>query len=74
MFSFTQGTNAINLDFGKVFFLENAIELLDEPGEFYYNKDEKVIYYYPYKAQDMETAETYVGRVERMVKRRMGFG
>lgn len=48
------------------FYLENAKEFLDEPGEFFYDDIEKYIYYYPYKAQDMTTAKTYVGKTEIM--------
>lgn len=51
---------------GKQFYLVNAMELLDEPGEFFYNKKEGVIYYYPYKAENMETAKTYIGRTEKL--------
>jgi hypothetical protein len=50
------------------FYLENAMELLDEPGEFYYNKKEEMIYYYPYLQEDMTTAQTYVGDTELMIK------
>lgn len=48
----------------KLFYIENAMELLDEPGEFYYNPDEGMIYYYPFMAEDMTTAETYIGEKE----------
>lgn len=52
---------------GSAFFMENAFELLDEPGEFYYNKSDGYIYYYPQKGEDMTTADTYVGKVEGLV-------
>lgn len=48
----------------KLFYVENAMELLDQPGEFYYDQDENTIYYYPFSAEDMTTAETYVGEKE----------
>lgn len=48
------------------FHIQNAFELLDEPGEFYYNKDEKMIYYYPFMKEDLLTAETVVGTTELM--------
>lgn len=54
-------------DAGAQFFLENAMELLNEPGEFYYNKEEKMIYYYPYQAEDMTTATTYAGKTELLL-------
>ena len=48
------------------FHIQNAFELLDEPGEFYYNVDEEVIYYYPFLNEDLTSAETYVGTTELM--------
>ena len=50
------------------FFVENDLALLDEPGEFYFDKAEKYIYYYPYPEEDLRTAETYVGTTDMMVK------
>lgn len=49
------------------FYLENDMSLLNEPGEFYYDRAEKVIYYYPYAEEDMTTAVTYVGKKEMFV-------
>lgn len=49
---------------GYSFYMENAMELLDEPGEFYYNVEEGKIYYYPYKEEDMTKVETYVADTE----------
>lgn len=40
---------------------ENAKELVDEPGEFFFDEREKMIYYYPYEQENMETAECYAG-------------
>ena len=37
-------------------YLENALELLDEPGEFYFDRAEKKLYYLPMEDEDMETA------------------
>ncbi len=53
---------------GALFVIENAMELLDEPGEFYFNKTEKMIYYYPFEAEDLTTAETYCGTTEFLIK------
>ncbi len=49
------------------FYIENALELLDEPGEFYFDKTNKEIYYKPFNGENLETAETYVGTTEFMV-------
>lgn len=46
------------------FYIENAIELLDEPGEFYFNKAEKTLYYYPFKNEDLNQCEAYIGSTE----------
>lgn len=52
---------------GNKFYLENAYELTDEPGEFYFDKKTKEIFYYPYPEEDMTTAEAVVGRMEFML-------
>ena len=38
------------------FYIENALELLDNPGEFYFDKNTKVLYYMPRNGEDMNTA------------------
>lgn len=53
---------------GTFAYFENAMELLDEPGEFYWNPAEERIYYYPYEQEDMSTAVTYVGETEKLIK------
>ncbi len=50
------------------FVIENDLSLLDQPGEFYFDKDEKVIYYYPYYEEDITTADTWVGTTEGLLK------
>ncbi len=51
----------------RKFYLENDFSLLDEPGEFFFDKREKVIYYYPYPEEDLSTATCYVGEKEMFV-------
>lgn len=51
----------------KKYFIENAMELLDEPGEFFYDKRENKIYYYPYNEENLETAETVVPETEFLI-------
>ncbi len=46
--------------------LENAYELLDQPGEWYLNPDEDRIYYMPEEGQDMGSAEAVLGRLEEL--------
>lgn len=50
------------------FYIENALELLDEPGEFYFDKVNKKMYYYPFASEDLTTAEVYAGTTEFMVR------
>ncbi len=52
---------------GTKFYIENAYELTDEYGEFYFDKDTKEIFYYPYPEENMLTAETVIGRTEFML-------
>lgn len=53
--------------FTKSFYLENDLSFLKNQGDFYYDKAEKTIYYYPYDNEDMSTALTYVGGKEMFV-------
>ena len=50
------------------FYIENALELLDNPGEFYFDKSEKVLYYMPREGEDMNTATVEAAVLERLVK------
>ena len=38
------------------FFLENALELLDEPGEWYFDKASRFLYWWPPSAEDLQDA------------------
>ncbi|MFB9057319.1 carbohydrate-binding protein [Mariniflexile ostreae] len=40
----------------------NAFELLDEPGEFYFDRKNKILFYMPREGEDLETAEVYAPR------------
>ncbi len=52
---------------GNKFYLENAYELTDEPGEFYFDKKTKEIFYYPYPEEDMTKVDAVIGRTEFML-------
>lgn len=56
-----------NISKDKRFYLENALEFVDTEGEFFYDKHEKKIYYYPYACENLETAKTYVAKTEGLV-------
>ena len=49
------------------FLVKNAYELLDKPGEFYYNKKEKTVYYIPREGEDMTTAEVIAPKQSRLI-------
>lgn len=40
---------------GYTYWLQNHLSFLDKPGEFYYDRENGVIYYYPYSDQNMQT-------------------
>ena len=50
------------------FFIVNAFEELDEPGEWYLNRTTDKVYYYPYSREDMAKAEVYAPVVEFLLK------
>ncbi len=61
------GAGHLDVDPSDAFYLENAIELLDEPGEFFFDKYAKKIYYYPYQEEDMTTADVWVSTTEGLL-------
>lgn len=48
----------------RPFYVLNAMELLDEPGEFYFNKKTKKLYYMPCEGEDMNTAEVIAPKID----------
>ncbi|MDL2243343.1 right-handed parallel beta-helix repeat-containing protein [Bacteroidales bacterium OttesenSCG-928-J19] len=52
----------------SAFYLTNALELLDEPGEWYLDKDKKKLYYMPLPGEDMRTADVRVPALETLVE------
>ena len=49
-------------------YLENAIELLDEPGEWYLDRTAKTVYYMPRPGEDMTKAEVTVPALEKIAE------
>ncbi|AIQ43746.1 Ig-like domain-containing protein [Paenibacillus sp. FSL R7-0312] len=47
-------------------YYENAFELLDEPGEWYYNRVEGMLYYKPRAWEDLSTADVVVPVLEQL--------
>ena len=52
----------------KPFYIENAYELLDTPGEWYLNRSTDTLYYWPLSGEDMATAEVYIPKTETLVQ------
>ena len=51
------------------FFIVNALEELDEPGEWYLDRKKHIVYNYPYKRDgDLNKAEVIVPRVEELIR------
>ncbi len=61
------GTSIHNVAAGNNFWLENAFEELDTPGEFYYDRKEKMLYYMPRDDEDMKTADVELATVETLM-------
>ncbi len=49
---------------GSMIYFENALEFIDEPGEFYFDTEEHMLYYYPFAEENPETAEVYLPKSE----------
>ena len=49
------------------YYLENAVEFFDEPGEWYFDKETQYLYYYPMEYEDMSVADCYVPRTEFLI-------
>jgi hypothetical protein len=50
------------------FYLENAYELLDEPGEWYYNLDTQELYYMPREGEEMSTANVVIPQAQNLLE------
>jgi|GEM_PF-4974857 len=51
------------------FFIVNALEELDEPGEWYLDQKRDLVFYYPFQRDgDLDQAEVYAPRVEGLVR------
>lgn len=48
-------------------YMENALELLDEPGEWYFDRPAKTLYYLPRPDEDMSKAEVIAPKLETLV-------
>lgn len=49
------------------FFVENALELLDRPGEWFFDRTSKVLYYYPKAGENMATVDVVVPVLDKLI-------
>ena len=47
--------------------IENAYELLDKPGEWYFNKQQGTVYYKPHPNEDLSKIETVVPILDKLI-------
>ena len=52
---------------GESFHFENALEFLDQPGEWYHDKKTATLYYYPRSDEDMSLAKVVVPELQTLV-------
>ena len=52
---------------GRAYYFENAIEMLDQPGEWYLDETTDTVYYKPRPGEDMATAKAVVPLVETLL-------
>jgi hypothetical protein len=52
----------------SAFYLTNALPLVDEPGEWFFDKSLRKIFYIPRAGEDMRTAEAVVPALETLVR------
>ena len=53
---------------GQPAYMENALELLDEPGEWYFDRPTHTLYYMPRPGEDMAKAEVIAPKLEKLVE------
>ena len=59
--------SAHKLNGSSAYYLANALEFLDEPGEWYEDRREGKLYYWPRKGEDMTTAAVRAPALTRLV-------
>ncbi len=57
-----------NSDHDSPFYLTNAMELLDTPGEWYYDIRSRKLYYYPKDGQTPDNIEVFIPAIETLVE------
>ncbi len=67
-----EGVNILNPypDRANCTYIENALELVDEPGQWHLDRPARTVYYLPRPGEDMAKAEVIVPALERLVELR----
>ncbi|MBD0379741.1 golvesin C-terminal-like domain-containing protein [Paenibacillus sedimenti] len=52
----------------RQYWLENSLNFLDSPGEWYFNKSTGYLYYRPRPGENMNTAEVVIPRVQSLIE------
>lgn len=60
--------SVFKLDIGDPYYIEHALELLDEPGEWYLDKQTGTLYYLPRPGEDMTKATVIAPVLEQIVR------
>lgn len=60
--------SVFKLDVGDPYYIEHALELLDEPGEWYLDKQTGTLYYLPRPGEDMTKATVIAPVLEQIVR------
>jgi hypothetical protein len=69
-FTHAKTKEGVNVTAPQQMHIENALELLDEPGEWYLDRKGKTVYYMPRPGEDMAKVEVIVPAVEKLVELR----
>ena len=56
------------LDNNEMFYAQNAFEYLDQNGEFYYDEEDKKLYFMPPIGVDLSVSEVYVPELEGLIE------
>lgn len=56
-----------NRESNQPYYFENALDFLDQPGEWYLDRGQQQVYYMPHPGQKMEDLEVIVPNLERLV-------
>jgi parallel beta-helix repeat protein len=59
--------NMFRLDGNDPYYIENSIVLLDEPGEWYFDRAQRTLFYAPKPGEDIRTTEVIVPMLEQVM-------